>query len=108
MAESAILDTINAAATFLGYSQLCKPQESAVKHFLLGRDVFVTLPTGSGKSSCYYLLIKAFDKLRKTATAFFWSVSISGRVSIFLHWSGFSTTHEAFSMQRNRHCAMFM
>ena len=45
MAESAILDAIHAAATFLGYSQLRKPQESAVKHFLLGRDVFVTLPT---------------------------------------------------------------
>ena len=50
MAESAILDAIHTAATFLGYSQLRKPQESAVKHFLLGRDVFVTLPTGSGKS----------------------------------------------------------
>ena len=62
MAESAILDAIHTAATFLGYSQLRKPQESAVKHFLLGRDVFVTLPTGSGKSLCYYLLPKAFDE----------------------------------------------
>ena len=47
MAESAILDAIHTAAKFLGYSQLRKPQES---HFLIGRDVFVTLPTGSGKS----------------------------------------------------------
>ena len=64
MAESAILDAIYTAATFLGYSQLRKPhmQESAVKHFLLGRDVFVTLPTGSGKSLCYYLFPKAFDE----------------------------------------------
>ena len=58
MAESVILDAINAAATFLiGYSQLRKPHESAVHE-----AVFVTLPTGSGKSLCYYLLPKGFDE----------------------------------------------
>ena len=28
-------------------------QEEAITHFALGRDVFVALPTGHGKSFCY-------------------------------------------------------
>ena len=55
-----ILDPIHAAATFLGYSQLRKPQESAVKNFFT-REI-VTLPMGSGKSLCYNVLPKAFDE----------------------------------------------
>ena len=38
-------------------------QELAVKHFLRSHDIFVSLPTGSGKSLCYCLLPKAFDFL---------------------------------------------
>ena len=36
-------------------------QEEAITHFALGRDVFVSLPTGYGKSFCY----QALDCLRK-------------------------------------------
>ena len=36
---------------------------SAVLSFLKGSDVFVSLPTGSGKSLCFALLPFVFDEL---------------------------------------------
>ena len=44
----------------LGYSELRQHQMTVVYHFLGGKDVFVSLPTSSGKSLCYCLLPKAF------------------------------------------------
>ena len=46
------------------YSALRTKQELAVRHFLRGSDMFVSLPTGSGKSLCC-LLPRAFDFLRQ-------------------------------------------
>ena len=68
MAESAVLDTIHAAATFWAIRSCIKLQELAVKHFLLGRDVFVTfrLVVASPCVIKAYLLSKAFDELHKT------------------------------------------
>ena len=43
---------------------LRQQQQIMVEHFLRGNDVFVSLPTGSGKSLCYCLLPKAFDLRR--------------------------------------------
>ena len=55
---------IIAAARLLGYESLRPRQTEAIKSFLSGRDVFVCLPTGSGKSLCYCLLPTASDILR--------------------------------------------
>ncbi len=64
--EKAIDGAVAAATMEMGYSKLRAKQETVVKHFLRGRDVFVSLLTGSGKSLCYSVLYVAFDKLWKT------------------------------------------
>lgn len=45
--------------------QTLKPkQKEAVMAFVAGSDVFVTLPTGHGKSIIYAVLPGAFDRLK--------------------------------------------
>ena len=44
------------AALQVDYKQLKHKQSEAVKEFVSGRDVFMSLPTGSGKSLCYAVL----------------------------------------------------
>ena len=61
--ESAIDLAIRRAAEKLGYSKLRHQQVRAVKNFVQGNDVFVSLPTGSGKSLCYSILLASFDSL---------------------------------------------
>ena len=48
----------------LDYSRAPDDQANAIREFVAGRDVFVTLPTGSGKSLCYAALPFVFDFLR--------------------------------------------
>ena len=45
--------------------RLKEKQEEAIKTFVKGRDCFVILPTGYGKTLCYVLLPYVFDRLRK-------------------------------------------
>ena len=54
-----------------GYQSLKPEQKSAVIAFMEGNDVFITLPTGFGRSLCYFCLPSVFDAL-KDSTA--WSV----------------------------------
>ena len=44
--------------------ELKKEQRGTIHEFVSGRDVFVSLPTGYGKSFCYALLPAVFDELR--------------------------------------------
>ena len=58
-------DSIKTVACLLGYDKLKKEQEESILNFAKGRDVFVSLPTGYGKSICYIILPWLFDELRK-------------------------------------------
>ena len=50
----------------LGYSPLKEEQRASILPFLEGKDVFVLLPTGFGKTVCYSCLPLAVDIYKKT------------------------------------------
>jgi len=62
--ERDIRQAILTAAAKLGYEELRPKQSQALRSFVSGCDVFVCLPTGSGKSLCYCLLPVVFDCLK--------------------------------------------
>ena len=52
------------SAESMGYPELCRLQETAMRAFMTGRDAFVSIPMGGGKSLCYSVLPSMFDILR--------------------------------------------
>jgi len=58
--QSVILD----CAKLLGYTSLKEKQNEAICAFIEGCDIFVSLPTGYGKSLIYAILPLVFDKIR--------------------------------------------
>ena len=56
-------EAITAAAAKLGYCDVKNEQREVVRAIATGRDVFVALPTGFGKSLCYAVLPFVFDTL---------------------------------------------
>ena len=62
-----LIDAVENVAKEMGYTVLHDKQKEAILGFLRGRDIFVSLPTGSGKSLCYSMLPKIFDTLKKKA-----------------------------------------
>ena len=59
----AIAEAVRKAGASVGYDQLKDEQVKVLCTFVEGRDVFVSLPTGFGKSLCYMLLPLVFDYL---------------------------------------------
>ena len=53
--------SIRSAFMKLGYTTPTEDQETVVTEFLKGRDVFVSIPTGGGKSLCFATLPYIFD-----------------------------------------------
>ena len=51
------------ASQQLGYATIRPDQNRAITSFMERRDVFISLPTGSGKSLCFSVLPYAFDYL---------------------------------------------
>ncbi len=49
------MDLKNKLKEFFGYSEFRGNQEAVIKNLLAGRDTFVIMPTGAGKSMCYQL-----------------------------------------------------
>ena len=60
--DAAHVDRVIAeAASLYGYTNLKVEQKRVLKSFVEGRDVFVSFPTGYGKSLCYALLPAIFN-----------------------------------------------
>ena len=57
-------------ASQMGYTELRPKQEEVISDFVRGSDVFVSLPTGSGKSVCYSLLPGVFNEVRHLLNLF--------------------------------------
>ena len=66
--DDSISDIIQAAASSLVYAEIRLLQETAVGAFVMGSDVFLSIPTGGGKSLCYAVLPRVFDMLRGNDT----------------------------------------
>ena len=80
VAVELVNDAIKHAFLTLGYAAATSDQDKAVREFLEGKDVFVSLPTGEGKSLCFATLLAVFDFLKQHLTVCI--VSRTGRYRV--------------------------
>jgi len=62
-----LLKTVEEVVHHLGFTQTKQEQRDAIISFVQGKDVFVNLPTGFGKSLCYGCLPLIFDRHNGTS-----------------------------------------
>ena len=62
--DDSVSDIIQAAASFLEYAEIRLLQETVVRAFVTGSNVFLSISTGAGKSLCYAVLPRMLDMLR--------------------------------------------
>lgn len=68
---------ITACVKRLGYQEIKEEQKEAIVKFLFeGKDVFVCLPTGFGKSLCYYSIPVIYDMLQAEERSCPWSLIV--------------------------------
>ena len=72
--KGVIDDAIKAETIFLEYQKLKEDQTHVIKLFVEGNGVFACLPTGYGKSLCYFSLPITFDLLHQHSSP--WSAVI--------------------------------
>ena len=58
------MSAVESAVFSLGYPSIKPEQERVITEFVSGKDVFVCLPTGFGKSLCFTALPIVFDLIR--------------------------------------------
>ena len=62
--QAAVDEAIKYACSKMKIKELLPEQDKCVRAFLEGKDVFICLPTGYGKSLCFAILPHLFDYLR--------------------------------------------
>ena len=66
--DDSVSEIIRAAASSLGYAEIRLLEETAVRAFVTRSDIFLSIPTGGGKSLCYAVLPRVCDMLRGNDT----------------------------------------
>ena len=66
--DDSVSEIIRATTSSLGYAEIRLLQETVLRAFVTGSNVFLSIPTGGGKSLCYAVLPRVLDMLRGNGT----------------------------------------